>query len=207
MYMANGFGITATMTDDQKNNIAQTINEYSKRLFSFIKKRVDNPADAEDILQDVFYQFAGNTTPIEQLTAWLFRTARNKITDNYRKKKPELLEDIFSAPDDEEEFSWQEILFTDESDPEKKYLQQLFWTTLNEALDELPPEQKDAFVRHELEDVTFDVVVHRDVGAAKAVDRLLGVADNEERARPQVDAAPIHLTTVPGAEPHDHLGL
>lgn len=154
--MANGFGITATMTDEQKNNIAQTIKEYSKRLFSFINKRVDNPADAEDILQDVFYQFAGNTAPIEQLTAWLFRTARNKITDNYRKKKPELLEDIFSARDDDEEFSWQEILFTDDSDPEKKYLRHLFWTTLNAALDELPPEQKDAFVKHELEDVSFD---------------------------------------------------
>jgi len=154
--MANGFGITATMTDDQKNNIAQTIKEYSKRLFSFIRKRVDNPADAEDILQDVFYQFAGNTTPIEQLTAWLFRTARNKITDNYRKKKPELLEDIFSTRYDEEEFSWEEILFTDDSDPEKKYLEQLFWTTLNAALDELPSEQKDAFVKNELEDVPFD---------------------------------------------------
>jgi RNA polymerase sigma factor (sigma-70 family) len=156
--MANGFGITATMTDEQKNNIAQTIKEYSKRLFSFIRKRVDNPADAEDILQDVFYQFAGNTTPIEQLTAWLFRTARNKITDNYRKKKPELLEDIFSTRYDEEEFSWEEILFTDDSDPEKKYLEQLFWTTLNAALDELPSEQKDAFVKNELEDVPFDTM-------------------------------------------------
>jgi RNA polymerase sigma factor, sigma-70 family len=154
--MANGFGITATMTDEQKNNIAQTIKEYSKRLFSFIKKRVDNPADAEDILQDVFYQFAGNTVPIEQLTAWLFRTARNKITDNYRKKKPELLEDIFSSRYDEDEFSWEEILFTDDSNPEKKYLEQLFWATLNAALDELPLEQKNAFVKHELEDVPFD---------------------------------------------------
>ena len=154
--MANLLGITATMTDEHKNNIAQTINDYSKRLFSFIKKRVNNTADAEDILQDVFYQFAGNTTPIEQLTAWLFRTARNKITDNYRKKKPELLEDIFSAQDEDEEFSWQDILFTDNSDPEKLYLRNLFWTTLHEALDELPAEQKEAFVKHELEDVPFD---------------------------------------------------
>ncbi|MEP6615245.1 MAG: RNA polymerase sigma factor [Ginsengibacter sp.] len=143
------------MTEDQRNNTAQTIKEYSKRLFSFIRQRVNSTADAEDILQDVFYQFAGNTTPIEQLTAWLFKTARNKITDNYRKKKPELLEDIFSIKEDEE-FSWQDILFTDDSDPEKIYLQQLFWTTLNAALDELPPEQKEAFVKHELEDVPFD---------------------------------------------------
>jgi RNA polymerase sigma factor (sigma-70 family) len=154
--MANVLGITATMSDEHKNNITQTIKDYSRRLFSFIKKRVNNTADAEDILQDVFYQFAGNTTPIEQLTAWLFRTARNKIADNYRKKKPELLEDIFSVKDEEEEFSWQDILFTDNSDPEKTYLQNLFWTTLNEALDELPPEQKEAFVKHELEDIPFE---------------------------------------------------
>jgi DNA-directed RNA polymerase specialized sigma24 family protein len=68
------------------------------------------------------------------------------------------LEDIFSTRYDEEEFSWEEILFTDDSDPEKKYLEQLFWTTLNAALDELPSEQKDAFVKNELEDVPFDTM-------------------------------------------------
>ena len=154
--MANGLGITATMTDERKNNISQVINEYSRRLFGFIKKRVNNPAEAEDILQDVFYQFAGSSAPIEEITAWLFRTARNKITDNYRKKKPELLEDIFPSREDDEEFPWDDILFTNESGPEKKYLQNLFWTTLNAALDELPPEQKDAFVKHELDDIPFE---------------------------------------------------
>jgi RNA polymerase sigma factor (sigma-70 family) len=154
--MGNVLGIPATMTEEHKNNISQAIKDYSNRLRSFIKSRVNNSADAEDILQDVFYQFAGNTTPIEQIAAWLFRTARNKITDSYRKKRPELLDDIFLENDETEEYSWQEILFTDESDPEKAYLQSLFWTTLNAALDELPPEQKDAFVKHELEDVSFE---------------------------------------------------
>lgn len=170
--MANGLGIPATMTEEHKQNITQTINDYSKRLFAFIKKRVGSTADAEDILQDVFYQFAGNPTPIEQVTAWLFRTARNKITDNYRKKKPELLEDIFTTENDEEEFSWQDIVFTDDADPEKAYLNQLFWTTLNDALDELPPEQREAFVKHELEDVSFEEMARQtEVSAATLISR------------------------------------
>ena len=148
--------IAASMSDDKKNTITQTIKSYSRRLLSFIKKRVDNDADAEDILQDVFYQFAGNTKPIEQITAWLFRTARNKITDNYRKKKPELLEDIFA--DDDEEFSWNEILFSNTSNPETEYVKSLFWSTLQEALNELPKEQREAFVQHELEDIPFEKI-------------------------------------------------
>ena len=154
--MAHVAGIQATMTEENKNNISQAIKAYSKRLFSFINKRVNNVSDAEDILQDVFYQFAGNTTPIEQIAAWLFRTARNKITDNYRKKRPELLDDIYLVDEEEEGNSWQDILYSDDPDPEKIYLQSLFWTTLNAALDELPPEQKDAFVKHELDDVSFE---------------------------------------------------
>jgi RNA polymerase sigma factor (sigma-70 family) len=154
--MAHVAGIQATMTEEHKNNISQAIKAYSKRLFSFINRRVNNVSDAEDILQDVFYQFAGNTTPIEQIAAWLFRTARNKITDNYRKKRPELLDDIYLVDEEEDGNSWQDILYTDDPDPEKIYLQGLFWTTLNAALDELPPEQKDAFVKHELDDVSFE---------------------------------------------------
>ena len=150
--------IAASMSDERKNTISQTIKSYSRRLLSFIKKRVDSDEDAEDILQDVFYQFAGNTKPIEQITAWLFRTARNKITDNYRKKKPELLEDFFSGADEEEEFLWNEVLFSNTSNPETEYLRSLFWSTLQEALDELPLEQKEAFVLHELEDIPFEKI-------------------------------------------------
>ena len=111
--------------------------------------------DAEDILQDVFYQLAGNTKPVEQLSSWLFTVARNKITDSYRKKRPELLEDIFAA-DDEDQFSWDEILFSSGDNAETKHLRNIFWTTLQNALDELPPEQKEAFIMNELEDMPFD---------------------------------------------------
>ncbi len=103
----------------------------------------------------MFYQFAGNTEPIEQLSAWLFTTTRNKITDKYRKKKTELLDDIFPASGDDD-IGWQEILFTENDNPETDYVRNIFWTTLNEALDELPAEQKEAFIAHELDDISFE---------------------------------------------------
>ena len=158
--MEEALDIPVHMSDERKNNISQTFKTYSRRLLSFIKKRVADARDAEDILQDVFYQFAGNTKPIEQLTAWLFTTARNKITDNYRRKKPELLDDIF-IEEDESDFSWEEILFSDNNTPESEYLQSLFWTTLRAALDELPSEQKDIFILHEMEGVPFKLIAEQ----------------------------------------------
>src|SRR5438128_7321267 len=94
--------IASGMPADRKRNITQVITDYSKRLMGFIRKRVNNEADAEDILQDVFYQFIGNTQPIEQMTAWLFTVARNKIIDRQRKKRPEALEDVFGEEEGEE---------------------------------------------------------------------------------------------------------
>lgn len=149
--------IPASMSDLQKQNIAQTIKDYGSRLFAFIKQRVSSREDAEDILQDVFFQLVGNTSPIDQMTAWLFATARNKITDSYRKKKTQLIEDLFGS-DDDEEFSWDEIMLDDDSTPETEYMRAAFWTTLYEALDELPAEQRDAFVAHELNDVSFEAL-------------------------------------------------
>ncbi|MBA2563042.1 MAG: sigma-70 family RNA polymerase sigma factor [Chitinophagaceae bacterium] len=158
--MDEALDIPVNMSDERKNNITQTFKTYSRRLLSFIKKRVGDARDAEDILQDVFYQFAENTKPIELLTAWLFTTARNKITDNYRKKKPELLDDIF-IEEDESDFSWQEVLFSDNNTPESEYMRSLFRTTLRAALDELPPEQKDIFILHEIEGVPFKLIAEQ----------------------------------------------
>ncbi len=146
--------LEAIMAEKQKRNITQVINDYSKRLLGFIRKRVTNDADAEDILQDVFYQFIGNTQPIEQLTGWLFTVARNKITDKQRKNKPDLLEDVF-ASDDDESFSWAELFFDSNNNPETEYLRSLFWEALNDALNELPAEQKNVFVLNELEGISF----------------------------------------------------
>lgn len=148
--------ISPGMPAERKRNITQVINDYSKRLLGFIRKRVTNEADAEDVLQDVFYQFIGNKQPIEQLTAWLFTVARNKITDQQRKHKPELLEDVFSDEEGEEVFNWTELLLGTSNDPEKEYLRSLFWEEMNDALQELPEEQREIFVRHELEGVPFN---------------------------------------------------
>lgn len=158
----NGAAILeSSMADKQKRNITEVINDYSKRLLGFIRKRVSNEADAEDILQDVFYQLIGNTQPIEQLTGWLFTVARNKITDKKRKHKPELIEDIFSDTDGDEMLGWAELFFDADNNPETDYLRSLFWETLNNALNELPEDQKTVFVLNELEDVSFKEISER----------------------------------------------
>ena len=146
------------MEQPSGKNITTVIGEFGKRLFGFIRQRVNNEADAEDILQDVWYQFSASAEPIEQVSSWLFTVARNKITDRYRKKKPELLDDIF-PPGEEGSGSFRDILFDDSPDnPESVYLRNLFWETLEDALEELPEEQRKVFVRHELEDVPFKTI-------------------------------------------------
>lgn len=121
----------------------------------FIRKRVNNEADAEDILQDVFYQFIGNTKPIEQLTAWLFTVTRNKITDRQRKHKPELLEDLYTDADGDTGFDWADMFFNESDNPETDYLRNLFWEALHGALNELPAAQRDVFILNEIEGVPF----------------------------------------------------
>ena len=155
--------ITTIMSAERNNNITHTIRALSKRLFSFIRQRVGSTEDAEDILQDVFYQFAGNTEPIEQASAWLYKVAHNKITDSYRKQKLPLADDILSGGgDDGDSFDWREILFTDGTTPETEYLRSLFWEELEAALDELPAEQRDVFIQNEIEGIAF-----KDIAAIK----------------------------------------
>jgi RNA polymerase sigma factor (sigma-70 family) len=154
--MEDALTITTAMTADKNNSITQSIKAYSKRLFGFIKQRVSSNEDAEDILQDVFFQFAGNTEPIEQVTSWLFAVARNKITDRYRKKQLPLIDDLQIATNSEEEsFDWKDLVPANDDSPESAYLRNLFWEELQLALDELPAEQRDAFIQHELEDISF----------------------------------------------------
>lgn len=144
-----------TMAKQGNRNITEVINDYSKRLLGFIRKRVTNEADAQDILQDVFYQFIGNTEPIERLTSWLFTVTRNKIKDRHKKHKPQLLEDIYPDVEGEEMLNWSELFFDEEDTPENVYLRALFWEALDEALDELPEKQKQVFILNELEGIPF----------------------------------------------------
>lgn len=154
-------GVTAIENNmAQKNNIGEVISTYSKRLMSFIRKRVTNEADAEDILQDVFYQFIGNTQPVEQLTAWLFKVTRNKIIDRERKMHPDLLDDIY-ADDDDELMNWAELFFDESDNPETEYLRSLLWEELNDALDELPENQKQVFILNELEGISFKEIAEQ----------------------------------------------
>lgn len=154
--MDEALTITTSMSAERNNNITLTIRSISKRLFGFIRQRVASTEDAEDILQDVFYQFAGNTVPIEQASSWLFKVARNKITDSYRKHKLPLADDVFPVPENEESgFNWKEMLLPTDSNPETEYLRNLFWEELQESLDELPEEQRNVFIQTEIDGMSF----------------------------------------------------
>ena len=171
--MEDALNITTQMAAERTNNITQIIKEYSRRLLGFIKQRVSGNEDAEDILQDVFYQFAGSTEPIEQAGSWLFTVARNKITDNYRKHKLPLADDVFSTSQtDEESFDWKEMLLAADTNPETDYLRNLFWEELQIALDELPSEQRDVFVQNEIDGIAFkDIAAQTGVSVATLISR------------------------------------
>lgn len=154
--MDDSLNIETQMLAGQTKTISQTIKEYSRRLLGFIKQRVSGNEDAEDILQDVFYQFAASTEPIEQAGNWLFTVARNKITDKYRKQTLPLADDVFgTSATDEDSFDWKEMVLASDDNPETEYLRSLFWEELQTALNELPAEQRDAFVKNEIEDIPF----------------------------------------------------
>ncbi len=152
--------ITALMPEDKNSFTLKAIKEYGKGLLSFIRRRVKSDADAEDILQDVWYQLTSvvNAAPIEQTGAWLYRVARNKITDKYRKRTETLLDDLLfdNGEEDEDSADLAEMLMSEQATPETEYLRSLVWEELFAALDELPAEQRQVFVWHELEDKSFE---------------------------------------------------
>src|ERR1700743_2532985 len=117
--------VTAIMPEDKESHIIQTITSNGQNLLAFIRRRVKSDADAEDILQDVWYQFSSviNSEPIEQTGAWLYRVASNKITDKHRKKSETLIDDLVTADEDDEEGSpdFKEILMTEAKTPETEY--------------------------------------------------------------------------------------
>ncbi len=146
------------MSATNKKNIASVVGQFGKRLLGFIRGRVDNEADAEDILQDIWYQLTMtvDTEPIEQMSGWLFKVARNKIHRPGRKKKPESLEsllDIFEGEGGAEPDLAGILL--DETDIPDSSSTKLFWKVLQEALEELPKEQREVFVMNELDDLSF----------------------------------------------------
>jgi len=148
------------MPKDQNSYIIETIKAYGKSLMGFIRKQVKSDADAEDILQDVWYQFSNviNAQPIEQTSSWLYRVAKNKILDKHKKHGERLLEDLYKTEQSEDAVGFMDILMIDITTPETAYLRNLFWEQLFIALDELPEEQKQVFISHELDELSFEEI-------------------------------------------------
>jgi RNA polymerase sigma factor (sigma-70 family) len=146
--------------NEQDRQIAETIERERGRLRNFIRKRVPDREDAEDLLQDVFFELVEAyrlMKPIEQVGAWLFRVARNRIIDRFRKKKPESLT-VTPNPEDAEDGgvgSLEDLLPSPDAGPEAAYARGVLLDELDAALEELPEEQRFVFVAHELEGRSF----------------------------------------------------
>jgi RNA polymerase sigma factor (sigma-70 family) len=150
--------IEKDMVREQDLRIAETVERERSRLRNFVRERVADPSDVEDILQDVFFEFVEAyrlTKPLEQAGAWLFRVARNRIIDRFRKKRPALLQDLRGASDDGEMLSLEELLPSPDAGPEAAYARGVLLEELEAALEELPDEQREVFIAHEIEGKSF----------------------------------------------------
>lgn len=155
--------IALTMADQSNPKIIATFSKESKRLLNFIKQRVPTTEDAEDILQDVMYEFVNSfrvMKPVEQVASWLFTVARNRITDFYRKKRPDLLEDqiVYFRNDDGDNLNLSDMLPAKDGTVESKMMSDLILKTLTESLQKLPKEQREVFMMHEMEDKSFQEI-------------------------------------------------
>jgi RNA polymerase sigma factor (sigma-70 family) len=145
------------MTLEQDQRITEAVKQEQSRLRNFIRRRVPDPRDAEDVLQEVFYELVEANRllmPIEHVTGWLFRVARNRITDLFRMKKPESLSDA-AAIGGEEALTLEDLLPSPDAGPDALYARGVLLEELEEALDELPDEQREVFVGHEIEGRSF----------------------------------------------------
>jgi RNA polymerase sigma factor (sigma-70 family) len=150
--------MTERMALEQDERISEVVKQERSRLRNFIRRRVPDPRDAEDILQDVFYELVEANRllmPIEHVTGWLFRVARNRITDLFRKKKPESFSDTAVADEAGELLVWEDLLPSPDAGPEALYAHNVLLDELELAVDELPEEQREVFVAHELEGRSF----------------------------------------------------
>lgn len=143
---------------EQDRQIADVIAKERPRLRSFIRRRVANDADADDLLQDVFAELVEAyrlLMPIDFVTGWLFRVARNRITDLFRKKRPEAFTDALREDEDGDLMDVEELLPSPEAGPEAQYIRSLLFDEMKQALAELPAEQRNVFIAHELEGRSF----------------------------------------------------
>ena len=146
------------MAIERDRRITEVVEREQSRLRNFIRRRVPDARDAEDILQDVFYELVEANRllmPIEHVTGWLFRVARNRITDFFRKKKPERFSETAVADEENESLQWEDLLPSPDAGPDALYARQVLLHALELAVDELPEEQRRVFVAHELEGRSF----------------------------------------------------
>jgi RNA polymerase sigma factor (sigma-70 family) len=146
------------MALEQDQRISEVVKREQSRLRNFIRRRVPDPLDAEDILQDVFYRLVEANRllmPIEHVTGWLFRVARNRITDLFRKKEPENFSEIDSADEGDESLQFEDLLPSPTAGPEALYARAVLLGELQRAVAELPKEQREVFVAHELDGRSF----------------------------------------------------
>jgi RNA polymerase sigma factor (sigma-70 family) len=146
------------MTREQDQRLSEVVRRERSRLLNFIRRRVPDRFDAEDILQDVFYRLIEANRllmPIDHVTGWLFRVARNRITDLLRKQTPDRFSDITVSDEDDEALQIEDLLPSPDAGPEAVYVGSVFFDELATAIAELPKEQRDVFVGHELEGRSF----------------------------------------------------
>jgi RNA polymerase sigma factor (sigma-70 family) len=143
---------------EQDQKISEAMARDEPRLRDFIRRRVADRGDAEDILQDVFYQLVEANRllmPIDHITAWLFRVARNRIIDFFRKKKPETFSDIVIADEEGNLLPIEDLLPSPDAGPEALYVRNVFLDEIEQAIAELPEEQREVFIAHELQGLSF----------------------------------------------------
>jgi RNA polymerase sigma factor (sigma-70 family) len=154
-----GQALLGQWTAEQDQRIAETVRQEQPRLRNFIRKRVADEDDADDVLQDVFYELVEAyrlMKPVEQVGAWLFRVARNRIIDRFRKKKAEpLVHENVPAQNQEEVLGWEDLLPSPDGGPEAVYARSILLDELDAALGELPEDQRDVFLAHEVEGRSF----------------------------------------------------
>jgi len=154
----NGAASLDAMVLEQDQRITEVVKREQSRLRNFIRRRVPDPRDAEDILQDVFYTLVEANhllMPIEHVTGWLFRVARNRITDLFRKKKPENFSDAVIRDEDGERLQLEDLLPSPDAGPEALFVRSWLLDELELAIAELPKEQREVFIAHELEGRSF----------------------------------------------------
>ncbi len=155
----DGVEIITGMIDEQDRRITEDVEREKVRLRGFIRKHVLDEGDAEDILQEVFYELVQTyrlMKPVEKVGAWLFRVARNRIIDRFRRRKPEVsMGDDATRNNEGESFQWEDVLPSPDAGPEAAYAREILLEELESAIGDLPEEQREVFVAHEVEGLSF----------------------------------------------------